>query len=660
MSGINVILATMTGRTMCVTKTVYQYNQGMILKLLSIDLPQAYTVDFANSVSGQSISQVGGADGVTIPDQFFVPGSTIYAWVVLTGTGYAVTRYQIMIPISPRAVRTSEEPTPSQQSALDEAIAALNTAVSEAEAAVQHYPKVEDGVWMVWDVTAGEYVSTGVAAQGPQGAPGQDGTDGTDGYSPTVTVTDIIGGHRITITDADGTKTVDVMDGTDGDDGIGISSVVKTGTSGLVDTYTITYTDGTTSTFTVTNGEDGVTFTPSVSTAGVISWTNDGGRQNPQSVDIKGPPGATPQMSIGTVETLSPGSSATASITGTDENPVLNLGLPQGGVDLGLQAATVGQIAKITAVDTNGVPTAWEPADVYPKKVFDYTYEGNWYHINVTAIDYENGILTLEPNEALFTDDPNTTVRIAAVYNLGGKFASYKYGNMPAELHADATLYGVSAGENQIKVYTTANGGSYLTFTQNDHIDLGTWQIFAELTRNRGVNSVRVGDLLSNHDYKAVMLFPRGMYHFVSGIDFQKSSGSRIQSSYGGPQFNGYYITFNGMNANSIGAGASDTYALATLRGTHFNLPNAIKQAPFVALEATLRKVNSEVRMSDVKLTYGITFSNPPKPHDIFSTVTAIVQVCLNTNVSVVNYSTGNANTMLDDTRCVLYDMGVN
>ena len=34
------------------------------------------------------------------------------------------------------------------------------------------------------------------------------------------------------------------------------------------------------------NGTDGTTFTPAVSSAGVISWTNDGGKQNPQSVDI--------------------------------------------------------------------------------------------------------------------------------------------------------------------------------------------------------------------------------------------------------------------------------------------------------------------------------------------------------------------------------------
>ena len=33
-------------------------------------------------------------------------------------------------------------------------------------------------------------------------------------------------------------------------------------------------------------GADGTTFTPSVSSSGVISWTNDGGKPNPQSEDL--------------------------------------------------------------------------------------------------------------------------------------------------------------------------------------------------------------------------------------------------------------------------------------------------------------------------------------------------------------------------------------
>ena len=43
-----------------------------------------------------------------------------------------------------------------------------------------------------------------------------------------------------------------------------------------------------------------------------------------------GDTGATPNLQIGTVTTLESGSNATASITGTTENPLLNLGIPKG------------------------------------------------------------------------------------------------------------------------------------------------------------------------------------------------------------------------------------------------------------------------------------------------------------------------------------------
>ena len=131
---------------------------------------------------------------------------------------------------------------------------------------------------------------------------GQDGTDGTNGVSPVITVTAITGGHRLTIVSAGGTDTVDVMDGTNGTNGTngtdGVTYTPAVSEAGViswtndggrqnpnpVDIHGTNGTDG-------TDGTDGVTFTPSVSAAGVISWTNDGGRVNPQSVNIKGEPG---------------------------------------------------------------------------------------------------------------------------------------------------------------------------------------------------------------------------------------------------------------------------------------------------------------------------------------------------------------------------------
>ena len=54
----------------------------------------------------------------------------------------------------------------------------------------------------------------------------------------------------------------------------------------------------------------------------------DTGEQGPQGP--KGDTGATPNIQIGTVQTLEPGQQATASMSGTPENPLLNLGIPKG------------------------------------------------------------------------------------------------------------------------------------------------------------------------------------------------------------------------------------------------------------------------------------------------------------------------------------------
>lgn len=79
------------------------------------------------------------------------------------------------------------------------------------------------------------------------GADGQDGAKGDtgdDGISPTVLITTITGGHRVTITDADHTtgQSFDIMDGADGDDGNdGVSPSVSI--SSITGGHRVTITD---------------------------------------------------------------------------------------------------------------------------------------------------------------------------------------------------------------------------------------------------------------------------------------------------------------------------------------------------------------------------------------------------------------------------------
>ena len=149
------------------------------------------------------------------------------------------------------------------------------------------------------------------------------------------------------------------FNGAKGDAGVGIQSVEQTTTStedGGTNVITVTKTDGTSSTFAVRNGSRG-----SIGPAGADGQPGvDGkdGLDGPPGADGKdgitptigdngnwylgdtdtgkpsrgeaGPAGTTPNIQIGTVETMAAGSAATASMTGTPESPLLNLGIPKG------------------------------------------------------------------------------------------------------------------------------------------------------------------------------------------------------------------------------------------------------------------------------------------------------------------------------------------
>ena len=134
----NIITAAYSSSNITYTKPAYQYDYGMILKFSGIELPQAYEVHFSNTeFCGESISQIGDADGVTIPDEMFLSGAPIYAWTYLhTGLDDGETVYKTVISINKRAQPSDIEPTPVQQDVITQAIAALNTAVEQTAADV--------------------------------------------------------------------------------------------------------------------------------------------------------------------------------------------------------------------------------------------------------------------------------------------------------------------------------------------------------------------------------------------------------------------------------------------------------------------------------------------------------------------------------------------
>lgn len=118
---------------------LWQYDYGQVLKIEGLDLPTAYQVEFANSANaGQTITEVGNADGVSIPDSLLETGKNVYAFVFLHDEETdGETEYKITILVNPRPSRPNDTPTPEQQSAIDQAIAALNNAVDRTDASAE-------------------------------------------------------------------------------------------------------------------------------------------------------------------------------------------------------------------------------------------------------------------------------------------------------------------------------------------------------------------------------------------------------------------------------------------------------------------------------------------------------------------------------------------
>ena len=80
---------------------------------------------------------------------------------------------------------------------------------------------------------------------------------------------------------------------------------------------------------------------------------------SPGAKGDKGDTGATPNLSIGTVTTLDAGQNATASMGGTAENPVLNLGIPRGAKGEPGEGGSVDIVTSVSASSTDSeVPSA--------------------------------------------------------------------------------------------------------------------------------------------------------------------------------------------------------------------------------------------------------------------------------------------------------------
>lgn len=123
-------------RVTTASRKLYQWDYGIILKINGLDLPAAYEVHFSNTQrSGDADIVIGDENGALIPNYLLETGLNVYAWIYLhTGTDDGETVYEITVPVIKRAKPRDYTPTPHEQTAIEQAIEALNKGVTDAEA----------------------------------------------------------------------------------------------------------------------------------------------------------------------------------------------------------------------------------------------------------------------------------------------------------------------------------------------------------------------------------------------------------------------------------------------------------------------------------------------------------------------------------------------
>lgn len=234
--------------------------------------------------------------------------------------------------------------------------------------------------------------------------------------------------------------------GSGGKDGTGIASITYKGEDEYGgNMYTVLLTDGTSYDITAPKGAAGIT--PHIGDNG--NWylgTTDTGNPSRGEAGLQGPVGPVgPQGPQG-----EKGEDATADPT------------------LGLTGATVGQIAKITAVDESGVPTAWEPVDM-PSGGGE---TNDWTLLADITLTEDSAVIKVDKTPsggsfsirelAFFGGIKCDTINKTLTLSMNGKIG---YGNPTIEL--GEVLNAAETGTESIAAYVNALPGCVFSRTQH-------------------------------------------------------------------------------------------------------------------------------------------------------------------------------------------------
>lgn len=292
--------------------------------LVSGDLPQGWAWDLLIT-AGQNrniirLEEMTGGVGVVLTAEMLAEQG--YYRMQLRGTRGEEVKHTNITSVYVGESMSGDKMWPTIPSEFTQLEARVNADADRAEDAAQAaedaavrqpYPNPDTGTWWTWDAETGAYKDTGEPYSG--GGSGEAGQDGGY-YAPSV---DADGNLTWTPSKADMPQVEGAnIKGSAGPQGPA-GADGKDGAQGP-------------------QGEQGVQGPPGekgdTGPQGEKGDKGDTGAQGPKGdtgeTGPAGATGATPNLQIGEVTTLDAGSDATASITGTAENPLLNLGIPKG------------------------------------------------------------------------------------------------------------------------------------------------------------------------------------------------------------------------------------------------------------------------------------------------------------------------------------------
>ena len=145
MNTSKIIRGIVNSRGYTITSAITQWDYGYVFVPEFEDMPATYRLDFSNDEHhGTALPVYCSSEGGKVPEELIDTGKDIFVWFFYIGDGFGKSEYKWRIPNKCKPKTEQDEPTPSQQSSIDQAISVVNEAVAhttqdviDAEASAQ-------------------------------------------------------------------------------------------------------------------------------------------------------------------------------------------------------------------------------------------------------------------------------------------------------------------------------------------------------------------------------------------------------------------------------------------------------------------------------------------------------------------------------------------